>query len=309
MDFLAIVRNGKDNSIYRLDIDDTLFDDIRLTFTIPADKWRDPVVLRTEFDDSYTLEDGQLFEIKKFAMPPDMLNAMRFPKECGEFKLDSQGIADLKAIVAVNTTSGAGGVTAMFKIISKGKKHEPSKSLMVMSKRNGYTKVTDPAISFDDKLAALYEHGALIFKSPSTVKQVLSLKDYIKEANDLEIVAFLENKFEGDAEKFLANADSWTRKRFASLMESDVFERMSSLDIYDAAKSFSSDIPMHLSMDRKKLVLPQAKQDIRMALKFLNEEYYKGVLTGKDYQTHSKKPLGKAEKRAGKPGKKELNFR
>jgi hypothetical protein len=118
----------------------------------------------------------------------------------------------------------------------------------------------------------------------------------MKEANDLEIVQFLEARFETNTENILANADTWMRKRLAALMQSKLFDEMSAPDICEAGRDFSAEIPLLLSKDRTKLVLPENKQDIKMILKFLNEEYYKGVLTGKDYQTAAKRPLQNADK-------------
>jgi len=288
-EFLTIVRNGKNNTIYRLAMEDELKEEMARNFTIPAGKWLDPALQRTAFDEMYSLSDAEIFEIKKFIPPDDLLNAMRFPQEYSEFNPATQGVADIKAIAAVSAKGS--DITAIFKAISKTKKLEPAKNLMLVCTRRGYVRQTDPCLTIDDKIVAVYEGGSLFFRSPSSVKKIMSLKDYMKEANDLEMVSFLESKFETNTEKILAVADTWMRKRFASLMESKLFEERTPLDIYDTAKSFSSELPIELSKDRTKLILPEEKQHIRMILKFLNEEYYKGMLTGKDYQTSSRRPL------------------
>jgi hypothetical protein len=306
--FLTIVRNGPDSrSIGKLPVTEELREEMARAFTIPAGKWEADTLQRTAFDEAYSLSSTEIFEIRQFALPPDLLNAARFPDECPAFKADVEGLANLKAIVAVNTDGGR--VTAIFKIVGKARKFEPAKNLMLLCKHGTYAKLGEPGIMLDDKIAATFTDGTLLFKSPSTVKQVLSLKEYTKEANDLEIIAFLEQRFETDTEKVLGAADTWMRKRFAALMQSNLFEEKSALDIYEAARDFSAEIPMELSKDRSKLVLPEEKQDIRMILKFLNEEYYKGVLTGKDYQTPSKRPLAGAENAGGAPRKRPLNFR
>src|SRR3989339_2063454 len=267
--FLAIVRNGPDSSsIYRLAVDEELGEEMERSFTIAAGKWQDAAIQRVEFDPAYSLDDNQIFEIKKFLFPPDLLNAMRFPHECSEFSADTLGIANIKAIAAVNVQGGRH--TAIFKTVGKAKKLEPTKSLLIVCQRSAYMKLNFPGIILDDKFTAVFEGDALLFRTPNTVKKIVSLKDYMKEANDLEIVTFLESRFETNTEKILAVADTWMRKRFASLMQSNVFDQHSAMDIYETAKSFSADIPMELSKDRSKLVLPEDKQYIRMMLKFLN---------------------------------------
>lgn len=307
-EFLAIVRNGPDSSsIYRLSMDNELREEMERAFTIPAGKWQDHAVQRTTFDDGYRLADNEIFEIRNFKMPPDLLNALRFPQEHEEFNAESHGVGGIKAIIAASVRGS--DITAIFKTIGKAKKIEPAKNLMVVCGRKTYEKMSRPAIMIDDRVTAVYSDGTLLFKSPSTVKQVLSLKEYMKEANDLEMVTFLEARFETDPEKILGVADTWMRKRFAALMQSTLFDERTAVDIYETAKSFSTEIPMELSKDRNKLVLPEAKGDIRVILKFLNEEYYKGVLTGKDYQTHSKRPLESAEKIPGATGKRGISFR
>ena len=306
-EFLAIIRNGQDSStIARLTFHEELREEMTRAFTIPADKWQEYSVQRAAFNEGYKLADNEIFEIKQFVLPPDMLNAVRFPHEYSEFDVVAQGVSDIKGIAAVNADGGK--VTALFKVIAKAKKLEPARNLMVVCPPTGYERQAHPGIIVDDKIAAAFVEGTLVFKSPGTVKQILSLKAYMNEASDLEIISFLEKTFETDTEKILAVADTWMRKRFAALMDSKLFDERTALDIYETAKSFSSDIPMELSKDRSKLILPEEKRDIRMILKFLNEEYYKGVLTGNDYQTPSKRPLQDAEKIPGAPRKAGLKF-
>jgi hypothetical protein len=305
-DFLAIVRNGPETGVYRLTPDEELGQDMARAFTMPAEKWLEPEMQRAVFNEEYRLADNEIFEITKFALPPDLLNAVRFPHEYSEFDAGAKGIADLKAIAAVHTDGGR--LTAIFKTIGKTKKLEPSRSLMLLCADKKYARQNEPGIILDDRIAAVYKDGTLLFRSPSSVKQFASLKAYMKEANDLEITAFLEARFEADTDKVLANADTWMRKRFTAIMESKLFDERSAVDIYETAKSFSAEIPMELSRDRNKLKLPGEKQDIRKILKFLNEEYYKGVLTGKDYQTPTKRPLANNERTGGPARKKELSF-
>jgi hypothetical protein len=298
--FLALMRSSKDSSgisIYRLTLNEELQEEMGRSFAIPAEKWQEYSVQRAAFNEGYKLADNEIFEIKQFVLPPDILNAVRFPQEYGEFDVVAQGVSDIKGIAAVNTDGGK--VTVVFKVIAKAKKLEPARNLMVMCSPKGYERQTHPGIIIDDRVAAAYVDGSLLFKSTATVKQLLSLKAYMNEASDLEIISFLEKRFETDTEKLLAVADKWMRKRFTSLMESTLFDERTALEIYDTAKSFSSEIPMELSKDRSKLIMPAEKRDIRMMLKFLNEEYYKGVLTGKDYQTSGKRPLQDAEKGSG----------
>jgi hypothetical protein len=306
--FLTIVKNGNgpETSVYRLVLDSELHEEMERAFTIAAGKWQDAAVQRATFDESYTLADNEIFEIKQFVLPEDMLNAVRFPQDFGEFDVNIHGVANIKAIAAVNLKDDR--VSAIFKTVSKARKLEPRKNLTLVSTNKGYAKLTTPGIIIDDRIAAIFVDDTLLFKSPSAVKQIMSLKAYMKEANDLEIIAFLEARFEANTEKVLAAADTWTRKRFSSLMQSKLFDEKSALDIYEAGREFSTEIPLNLSKDRSKLVMPEEKQDIRMILKFLNEEYYKGVLTGKDYQTSAKRPLAKPEGGFGAPRKKGLSF-
>ena len=298
-DFLTIVRNGQNNgnSIYRLALDSELKEEMARAFTIPASKWQDAALMRTAFKEGYHLADNELFEIRDYLLPEELLNAFRAPKELGKFDAGTQGVSNIKAIAAVSVQGER--ITAIFKIIGKAKKVAPAKNLMLTCSSKGYAKMSEPGIIVDDRIVALFDEGTLLFKSPGTVKQVLSLKAYMQEANDLEILSFLEARFETDPQKILDKTDNWMRKRFASLMQSNLFEERSALDIYETARNFSTEIPLELSKDRAKLILPEEKQHIKMILKFLNEEYYKGVLTGKDYQTASKRPLQNREQAGG----------
>jgi hypothetical protein len=90
--FLTIVRNGPDStSIFRLTVDNELHEEMERIFTTQAGKWQDGTIMRTMFKEDYSLADNEIFEIKDYILPKELLNAIRFPQEYGEFNAETEG--------------------------------------------------------------------------------------------------------------------------------------------------------------------------------------------------------------------------
>ncbi|BDF79020.1 hypothetical protein [Pyramidobacter piscolens] len=84
---------------------------------------------------------------------------------------------------------------------------------------------------------------------------------------------------------FSHSANTWERRKIASIMDSGILKSYSATKIRSIAKQTGVDI---LIKD-KKVVIPTDKKERRNVLGFLDEEVYKGAFSQTLYQTNSKR--------------------
>ena len=113
------------------------------------------------------------------------------------------------------------------------------------------------------------------------------MSDYYREATNSDIVDFIGNKAVSmdDGEAFSAAANSWERRKIASIMDSGILRDYTAAKI----KSIAKQTGIELSVKDKKIVIPTDKKKRRIVLAFLDEEVYKGAFSQTIYQTNSKR--------------------
>ena len=79
-------------------------------------------------------------------------------------------------------------------------------------------------------------------------------------------------------------ASYWFRNRLTLLKDSGVLDRYSAKEIESKAKGFG--VPIQIV--NGKILLPSDANTARKLLRFLNEEYFRGAITGKVYTTNVK---------------------
>ena len=148
-------------------------------------------------------------------------------------------------------------------------------------------------IVLDTKLAAIYivEERVLLFSNFRITNTFLPLHDYYQEASERDILTVLSHKklAPEDAKVTAQCATQWSRKRFALLRDSGVLEAHSVKDIVARSKDLEVDIQVETTNGRDRIVFPADKTAAKKLLQFLVEQRYLGPITGKLYETNSKK--------------------
>ncbi len=156
-----------------------------------------------------------------------------------------------------------------------------------------YTNIRDPGLMLGKKLSAVYytEERKLLFHSFYNVNIFLSLSDYFKDASEQDIREVLshERLISENPDALAVDANQWFRKRFAILKRSNVLDKFTALDMRWRSKEY--DVPIQLSEDKQKIVFPSDKSAAKRLLQFLNEEIFRGPVTGDLYETNSKKKV------------------
>ncbi|MCR5636689.1 MAG: DUF4868 domain-containing protein [Clostridiales bacterium] len=243
-----------------------------------------------EFDGKYTPDpDGaEYLFIGGFSFPEEISSAIQNPQALEALALESDEIPKIKALF-VGTHSKVNGVNTYTAAFQKFKSDQYISAKKIHLFLSGDTFVADKRIGLTvgKHIDCLFFDGKLQFTSFFFARQIFDLSDYYREATNSDIVSFIENEAIAmdDGEAFSTAANSWERRKIASIMDSGILKDYTATKI----KSIAKQTGIELSVKDKKIVIPADKKERRIVLGFLDEEVYKGAFSQTIYQTNSKR--------------------
>lgn len=249
-----------------------------------ADK--SPVV----FDGKYTPDpDGaEYLFIDGYTIPQEIISAIKNPQALEALVPESDEIPKIKALF-VGTHFESDGVDTYSAAFQKFKSDQYISAAKIHLFLSGNTFVADNRIglTIGRHIDCLFVDGRLQFTSFFFARQVFDLSDYYREATNSDIIDFVGNEAIAmdDGEKFSKTANSWERRKIASIMDSGILKNYTPTKIKNIAKQTG----IELSVKDKKIVIPTNKKERRIVLGFLDEEVYKGAFSQTIYQTNSKR--------------------
>jgi hypothetical protein len=154
---------------------------------------------------------------------------------------------------------------------------------------NAFRGLTEPAFSLDSSLTCIIEGGKIKFKSQFKLRSIIEMKDIYREATDQEVKDFTEHEslFVENVDSFLDVADQTTRKLISAITRSDNLNVYTVEEIRDAAKR----VGVSITVNNNKIVIPDARADVKNLLRFLDDSLYEASLTGQRYITNSKRTV------------------
>lgn len=254
---------------------------------------RQPIV----FTGSYNVDEGEIFTIADYPLPPDIGQAIGNPLTCQVLNLSTE-THRIKALFSGNWS--AANKTVNFQVFDAGKLLSNRWTLIGLPIQAGdtYKRLEEPGLILQDKLTAHFHNGTLYFASYHNTKRFLDLADYYREATDTDLDDFAATDlfaFE-DQEGFKEQADSIIRKKIALLQKNEVLKDLAVADIQTVANNFKAELPEehHITImvnDDGKLVIPEDKKQLKELIRFLDEDYVTAPLTKRKCLTNSKKYL------------------
>jgi len=246
-----------------------------------------------EFTGSYNVDEGEIFTIAEYLLPPAISEAISNPLTCQMLNLNTE-THRIKALFS-GVWSAAHKVVN-FQVFDTGKLL--SRGFTLIGSGDTYKKLEEPGLILQDKLTAHFSNGTLHFTSYHNTKRFLNLTDYYREATDTDLDAFAETElfaFEDEA-SFKSHADSVIRKKIALLQKNEVLKGITVVDIQTVANNFNAELPEehHISIninDDGKLLIPRDKKQLKELIRFLDEDYVTAPLTKRKCLTNSKQYL------------------
>ena len=148
-----------------------------------------------------------------------------------------------------------------------------------------FDKLTSDAFIVENRVNAVFKHDRYYFQSYPNANKIFSLSEYYEAATNKELITFgeHENVSISDPERFL-EANTVIRKHVSLLQKSAVLDNADTKKIKKSAKKFKLEV--HLNDDGK-IVFPKDHKACKEILFFLNEHYYEGVITKRQFRTNS----------------------
>ena len=249
------------------------------------------------FTGSYNVDEGEIFTIADYPLPPAIGQAIGNPLTCPVLNLNTE-THRIKALFSGTWT--AANKTANFQVFDAGKLLSNRWTLIGLPIQAGdtYKRLEEPGLILQDKLTAHFHNGTLHFSSYHNTKRFLDLADYYREATDTDLDDFAATDlfaFEDEA-SFKEQADSIIRKKIALLQKNEVLKDLTIANIQTVANNFNAELPekYHITIfvnDDGKLVVPGDKKQLKELIRFLDEDYVTAPLTKRKCLTNSKKYL------------------
>ena len=245
------------------------------------------------FTGSYNVDEGEIFTIADYPLPPAIGQSIGNPLTCQVLNLDTE-THRIKALFSGNWT--ATNRTVNFQVFDAGKLLK--RGFTLIGSGGTYKKLEEPGLILQDKLTAHFHNGTLFFTSYHNTKRFLDLADYYREATDTDLDDFTATDlfaFEDEA-GFKEQADSIIRKKIALLQKNEVLKDLTVVGIQTVANNFNAELPeehhIHIMVNHDgRLVIPEGKKELKELIRFLDEDYVTAPLTKRKCLTNSKRYL------------------
>jgi hypothetical protein len=242
------------------------------------------------FDGKYKPDEGEVLYIENFDEIDGLAQAIRTPLGYPEVVPSEEEFAGIKALFSGDIDDD-GIITVLIQQFDK-RKIISTNGLSIFHSTNVYRKVEDIGVTVDSKLTATLREGKLTFFSFHMLRQVFDLSEYYREATDTDITDFaaLDVISVADVNQLIAISDTWIRRKFSLIQQSQILDTVPMTEIRAVATEFNIPLDTTILEDgTEKIILPSKKADLKTILRFLDEDYYKSPLSKTRFITNSKR--------------------
>lgn len=242
-----------------------------------------------DFEVGFRCDIQETQKISNYRMEDSIINAIGDPISIELFAPSNNEYPNIRAIFT--------GVTKPELLIAFQKfdqgQYIANKRLSLFYSEDILKKVNFFGMNINTRIDCVYKDNSLFFKSYHIANQIFDLAMYYRSASDGDVNDFMNNKkfMVTDKDVFIANADTWVRKKIAFIQDSGVLEYNTVDQILEQAQEVNININIDTDKGIPKIVLPEEKKEMKELLKFFAEDVYKGLLSNTSYVTNSKRIL------------------
>ena len=284
-----IIKTGEPLEIFRLEVDSDTQNSICDAFSNAVSEMtleKSKVV----FDGSYKPLDDEYLAIENFQLPDAIKDAIRNPIGVAKYKKENGCFPEIKAIFVgerIESKDTENFVVAFQRF--KKEQYISVRAFNLFFDNDTFRREKNYGISISNNIDCLFSKNELEFTSFYYARQIFDLSDYYRSATDQEVQSFTSSEHLSieNADDFKEMANTWIRRKIAMINDSEVLSNYSATKIKGLAKSVGIDI----SINNKKIVIPNDKEKVKIILGFLDEEAYKGPFSQNTYLANSKRQV------------------
>jgi hypothetical protein len=288
MDFFAIA-GGHQHGVYRMELEQNLQSQLAQHFTEQAGSIIDENLVAVPFErENFHPDETEVLEISPFDLPEHIYEPTANPVGWPTLPADEDILSRIYCVFGYDQSADR----IIFQVIQRTQRITPTAWSIILS-GNTFTKLQSPGLILGSSCHAVYDAGSLKFRSMWWLKQIIDISSYYREATDgdIDALAVLDSIHVENLEALKETSGQWVRTRVAYILDSGVLNNFTPNQLKSKAAEFNVDIDIVNEDNEPKLVLPENKKALRSVLKFLEEEYYAGPITGAAYEANSKRRI------------------
>ena len=283
---VAVIRDGNRTDLLRIPLHSSLIEHLKHSWSLEYEEMSEELD-QVDFVPGYQLKRRQCFRLLEYRLPIWLAeHTSQTITSIDEISKDHETYNSIQGAVAFTRNEDNDELMlfqdlSLSKVINPGRFFQLDGDVYRTTKHHGFL--------FDRQLSASYltVERNLLFRNFRGVNSFLPVFDFYKQVSEQEIRDLLSHSrlITEDIDYWAKDANQWFRTRFTRLRNSGILDRNSAKEI--AERSNGYDIPIQVVDDR--IVFPSDNASAKKILRFLNEEYFKGAITDKVYETNSKK--------------------
>jgi hypothetical protein len=244
-----------------------------------------------EFDGKYKPDQGEALYIQNYDDIDNLEATIRNPLGVEEVAPCNDFFTSIKALFTGYETDN-NSIRVMIQYFDK-RKIISTNGLSIFHSGDVYKKIEGIGISIDTKLSATLQGGVLKFFSFHLLRQIFDLSEYYKEATDVDITDFAAMNMvkSEDSDQLINMADSWIRRKISLVQQSEILNNVPLNQMKAVALEFNIPFETVLEDGVEMIKLPSEKAELKMLLRFLDEDYYRSPLSNTNFVTNSKREV------------------
>lgn len=289
MNLFALTK-GPSRDVFRIPLSAGIQNEVETLFLQQESDFVDSIEEERAFDGTYTPEEGECLVIGNYDDVHELHAAVANPLGVPEIPPDPTAFDNVRALFA-GYRSDARDPVVLLQSFNRRRIISPT-GFTLLHSADTYRKVDDVGLTLDSRLAARLVGTSLKFLSFHVLRQALDLGAYFEEATteDLRAFARAEGIHVPDEDGFVLMADSWIRKKVTLIGRNGILQTVDPATIRNAALGFGIEIQTVQLSGRDAISLPEVKAELKTVLRFLDEDYYRSTLQGRNFVTNSKRP-------------------
>lgn len=286
MDFFAVV-GGQPEAVYRMELRQDLQAHLAEQFNQHAEQLLDENLIRVPFArENFQPDETEILQIAPFDLPELLFNPLENPVGWRTLPLDEDTLSRVYCIFSYNQEREQ----VVFQVVPRTQRLART-GLNIILSGNTFTKLETPGLILGNACHAVFQDNVLSFRSIWWLKQIIDISSYYRAATDADVDRFaqLGSIQVENLQALKQKSGQWVRSRLAYILDSGVLRDFSPSELAAKAADFGVRLSTVNEGGSEKLVIPEAHKDLRSVLKFLEEEYYEGPITGAAYEANSKR--------------------
>lgn len=291
MDFFAMV-GGTHNGVFRLEIDAQLQSHLTTAFNDQSQ-----VLLGSDLEivpftrENFHPDETEVLEISPFDLPSQIYEPTINAVGCETLPADDATVSRIYCVFGYDKASD----TIVFQVIRRAQRISRTCWNLILS-GNTFSRLDQSGLILGDVCHAVYRSGNLRFRSIWWLKQIIDINAYYRVAteSDIDDLAALSTVKVENLTTLKERSGEWVRTRIAYILDSKIFDACPPLQLSQKAAEFKVSLETIEENGQVKLLIPEDPKKLRAVLKFLEEEYYSGPITGVTYEANSKRRISPA---------------